>query len=138
MEWILPIETFSEANGVKKKRKNGKKTSEHWSDKKKRHDYQKFRIAHWWIVERPEIILPCTIKLTRVSPRTLDDDNLPMTFKWIRDAIADQIHPGLAPGRADDDKNINWQYDQEKGKPKSIKIQIFLQSTLSRISILDS
>jgi len=74
--------------------------------------------------DRPEITLPCKIVLTRVSPRSLDTDNLPCAFKWIRDAIADLIIPGLAPGRADGDELIEWVYEQEKQSQRCTKITI--------------
>lgn len=56
------------------------------------------------------------IQLVRVAPRKLDTDNLPFAMKHIRDCLADMIVPGLAPGRADDDARITWQYAQQKSK----------------------
>ncbi len=114
-EWHLDIKTISEAN-----------SSEHWSAKHKRHRLQKKKIMWHWLIEKPEMKLPCKIKLSRVAPRLLDDDNLLSSMKFLRDALADRIHPGLAPGRADDDKRITWLYFQEQGEPKkySVKIEI--------------
>lgn len=111
--WILPVYTVSEAN-----------LSEHWSKSSKRHKTQKTLIHFWFQNAKPKIFLPCIIKLTRISPRFLDDDNLTIAFKWIRDAIAENIFPGKAAGRADDSKLIKWQYDQIKGNPQSIKIEL--------------
>lgn len=113
----IPLRIISEANA-----------SEHWSKKHKRHKKQKGFVNLYckWIAS---IKPPCLIKLTRISPRKLDkDENLPMAFKYIKDAIADLIHPGLAPGRADDDDSISWEFAQEKGDPKtySIKIEVFV------------
>jgi hypothetical protein len=119
MEWILPIKTISEAN-----------SSEHWTKKKKRHDIQKVHIRLWWLNEKPEIQLPCKIKLTRLSSRLLDDDNLVMAFKWIRDTIAGEIFPSKAPGHADNDARLTWEYGQQKGKEKAIKIEIFSENQL--------
>jgi len=66
-----------------------------------------------------------TIKLIRISPRKLDaKENLPMAFKYVADAIADLIYPGLQPGRADDNYLMKWEYDQEKG-PGSIRIELY-------------
>jgi len=113
MEWILPIKTISEFNKM-----------EHHLRSWKRHKIQKNEIVLWWITERPVVNMPCTIKLTRISPRMLDDDNLRGAFKWIRDAIADKIRPGFAPGRADDTEEMKWEYSQRKGKPQAIKIEI--------------
>jgi|SRR5271157_2998663 len=112
ISWQIPLETISEAN-----------TSEHWTKKHKRHKHQKSVIAWQFMTEKPDISLPCKVRLTRISPRSLDDDNLRMAFKWIRDAIADNLIPGKAAGRADDDKRIFWEYAQEKG-PKGIKVDL--------------
>jgi hypothetical protein len=59
--------------------------------------------------------LPCTIKLTRIAPRFLDwDDNLPMSFKSVKDGICDWL------GVDDRDREaVKWSYDQKKpDKPK--------------------
>lgn len=113
--WLLPVKTVSEAN-----------IYEHWTKKHKRHKLQKRYIWAWSKqndIENTKV--PCTIKLTRLGPKTLDyDDNLRMAFKWIKDYIADQILPGQAAGRADGDPRIKWEYDQEKSKTYAIKIEI--------------
>ena len=71
------------------------------------------------------IPLPCHIKLTRLSSRSLDDDNLLFAFKSIRDYIADKLIPGLQIGRADGDKRITWEYAQETEKKQAVKIEIY-------------
>lgn len=112
--WQLPIKTVSEAN-----------SSENRWAKKKRHDYQKKIIRLWSIQNRvSHTILPCIVKLVRLSPRMLDSDNLVMAFKWIRDYVADQIIQGLAAGRADGDPRITWEYDQQKCPITAIRIEI--------------
>lgn len=112
---IIPIKTVSESN-----------CSEHWAKKRKRYKEQKFMT---FISCKDHInpnTLPCIINMTRIAPRQLDDDNLPMSMKWIRDEIADLLIPGKARGQADSDPRIKWTYAQEKGKPKeySVKIEI--------------
>lgn len=103
----LPIKTVSESN-----------SSEHWSTKHKRHKNQKKWVRIVWYKEgKPKIDLPCKVKLTRISPRTLDSDNLQGSLKWIRDAISEIIIPNTLAGRADDHPEISWEYDQQKGKP---------------------
>lgn len=111
------LETKSEAN-----------ISEHWSKKSNRHKKQA-KMVWFEMLSCPFIIPPCKVSITRISPRTLDDDNLRTALKWIRDAIAEKIHPNLAPGRADDDKLIEWDYLQWKGKPKAIRIEIYQPET---------
>lgn len=114
-EWNLPIKTVSEANSF-----------EHWTKKHKRHKAQKMLVSIAMRSESKEIDLPCHIKLTRLAPRILDkDDNLPMAFKFIKDQISDELIPGKAAGRADDDPRLSWSFDQQKSKDKSIKIEIF-------------
>lgn len=68
--------------------------------------------------------LPCLVTLTRIAPREFDYDNLVSSFKNTRDTIADWLIPGLAPGRADGDKRITWEYKQEKRNPKEHALRI--------------
>lgn len=93
--------------------------------KHSRNKMQKTIVKIYLSREIPVITLPCTVKLTRISPRSLDQkDNLPYSFKWISDTIADYIIPGKAAGRADDSKEISWIYNQEKGKPKEYALRV--------------
>lgn len=115
IDWHLPIKTVSEANCF-----------EHWTKKHKRHKLQQKYIWLAFKSERDFCPLPCHVKLTRISTRFLDkEDNLPCSFKWIKDEIAAHLTGILMPGRADDDKRIIWEYAQEKGKPQSIRVEIF-------------
>ena len=113
--WFIYIKTVSEAN-----------SSEHWTKKNKRHKSQKKFIRLWSLENNiKSTILPCIVRLTRLAPGMLDeDDNLRMAFKWIKDFIADEILPGQAPGRADSDKRITWTYAQEKSPIYAIRIEI--------------
>lgn len=72
-------------------------------------------------------ILPCQITLTRISPRSLDQDNLIASFKHTRDTIAGYLIPGLQAGRADSDERIQWNYDQRKGEVSEYAIEIKLE-----------
>lgn len=54
--------------------------------------------------------------------RPLDYDNLVHAFKNARDAIADFLIPGLAPGQADSTPGLSFQYQQEKSKEYYIEI----------------
>jgi hypothetical protein len=116
LKWQLPLKTVSEANCF-----------EHYQVKSKRHRQQK-RIIRLWSIEnnvRATTPLPCTIKLVRLANRELDEeDNLRMAFKYVKDYIADELIPGLAPGRADGDKRIKWEYGQEKSNLLSIRIEV--------------
>ncbi len=113
ISWLFHFHLKSEAN-----------ISRCWAIKSKVNRNQKLIIRFKFFNEKPKINLPCEVKLTRISPRQLDFDNLVYAFKSIRDEIADQILPGLAKGRADGDKRITWEYLQEKG-PYAVKVEIF-------------
>lgn len=116
--WHLNLKTASEAN-----------SSEHWIVKAKRHQKQKHMVKKVFLVEGPKITLPCKVTLTRLAPRGLDaHDNLPVSMKYIADAIAEYISPGKAIGRADDCKEITWAYDQKKGRPKEYGVFIQIES----------
>jgi len=66
--------------------------------------------------------LPCTITLTRIGPRDLDDDNLASGFKAFRDGVADWL------GIDDGDKRLTWRYAQRRGKPKEYAAEIVIES----------
>lgn len=86
-----PLQLVSEAN-----------QREHWSAKYKRKcEQQEFMALVLPMVER--FIRHAVVKLIRLERygKHMDDDNLPGSFKHVRDAIADWLKPGLAPGRAD-------------------------------------
>lgn len=114
IDWKLPLRTVSESN-----------SREHWYAKALRAKIQKKSIWYAFNEDRPNIPLPCIVKLSRKGPRLLDSDNLQSSFKAIRDQVADQIIPGLPPGRADGDPRIEWQYDQSKDKVYSVQIEVF-------------
>jgi hypothetical protein len=100
----IPIRTVSESN-----------QNEHWTKKSRRAKKQKTAVGLFLGWAKGDIRLPCKVALTRRAPRKLDDDNLRGALKAVRDAVADIIRPGLAPGRADDSEHIAWEYAQEKG-----------------------
>lgn len=112
-KWTINIQTVSESN-----------VSEHWTKKSARHRQQQEFVRKKFEREQQKIDLPCEIKLVRLSPCLLDDDNLVTAFKWIRDQVADCILPGLKKGRADADKRLSWKYDQEKHPIAAVRIEI--------------
>lgn len=128
LELVLPILTLSEANGLLSKTrfyKNGKAKPEHWTESHARHKAQKSAIYLALNSQKNLIKLPCVVKMTRQAPRDLDaDDNLRIALKWIKDAIAELITGDYVPGRADGDKRIKWEYDQEKCSEYKVKIEI--------------
>ncbi len=114
--WHSNLVTASEANSSENRWKKGK-----------RHKIQKNKIKAVLLSERPPITIPCSVVLTRIAPRELDEhDNLRMSLKWCADAVAEYLVPGKAVGRADDCKKIKWDYKQKKGGVREYGISIEL------------
>lgn len=108
----LPIKTLSEAN-----------LREHWAAKSKRVKLQR-TYASVMVGQHFRKIMATgrfIVTLTRIAPRSLDSDNLPRSFKAIRDGVADAI------GIDDGSKRYTWVYDQKKGKPKEYAVKIKIE-----------
>jgi hypothetical protein len=64
------------------------------------------------------------VKLTRVAPRALDDDNLRGALKSVRDGLASWL-------KVDDATPlVRWEYGQEKGEPE---VRVEVSSVLVRL-----
>ena len=125
--WELPLKTVSEGN-----------SSEHWLKRSRRHRQQQRFIRELFLRETRDIPVPCEITMFRIASRFLDqEDNLPMSLKWIKDQIGACLFPekvvtykmkdGYAAqnkGHADSDPRVVWKYGQEKGKIQGIRIEI--------------
>ena len=110
----LPIRTVSEGN-----------STQHWRIKDKRHKRQQSAVAKMLKPLRNKLRLPCEIHLTRYAPRKLDTfDNLPMSMKWIADAVCAIITGDYRPGRADGDARIKITCDQIISKEYAVNILI--------------
>lgn len=72
------------------------------------------REAAYYSVKKHE--LHCIVKITRVGPRSLDDDNLAGSCKSIRDGIADRL------GIDDRSEAVAWRYAQRRG-PYGVEIE---------------
>jgi hypothetical protein len=55
----------------------------------------------------PKVVLPCVVRLTRLSAGKLDDDNVRFALKAVRDGCADAL------GVKDNDPRVTWEYAQE-------------------------
>lgn len=76
-------------------------------------------VLHMWHLRHAWPSLPVTVALTRLGPKTLDDDGLRAALKHVRDGIAD------AYGCDDSDKApITWAYAQEKSRDYGVRITI--------------
>lgn len=110
----LPIRTISEANCF-----------ERWQVRHARHKQQKRVVSLGLSPVKGNVRLPCRIMLTRFAPDELDAfDNLPMSFKYIVDAVCAIITGNYVAGRADGDKRISIACAQEKSDAYGIKIEI--------------
>jgi hypothetical protein len=97
----LPIRTVSEAN-----------SREHWRAKNARKTAQQTEVRAEWLkaIRKRNVYLqtPYAVRLTRLGPRKLDDDNLRSAFKGIRDEVARLL------GVDDGSDLIRFEYGQEK------------------------
>jgi hypothetical protein len=100
IEIYLPVVTVSISN-----------VREHWAKRANRAKLHR-QLAYIMAKGLKGCALPVTIKLTRISPRKLDDDNLRGALKSVRDGIADRL------GIDDRDPRVIWEYAQTKGHPK--------------------
>src|SRR5262245_4207123 len=98
LAFTMPVRVDSRTNS-----REGWKAS--WARNKK----QKEALFCYWRMAvgfEFEASLPCVVRLVRIGPKRLDDDNLGESFKAIRDQIAYELH-------ADDgDERIKWEYAQ--------------------------
>jgi hypothetical protein len=110
----LPLQTKSEANSF-----------EPWRIKHARHKDQQRIVALGLNSIKDCIKMPCRIMLTRLAPDQLDKfDNLPMSFKYIVDAICSIITGDFRAGRADSDERISIACDQVKSSEYGVRIEV--------------
>jgi len=110
----LPIKTVSEANCF-----------EPWQVKHGRHKQQQRIVASSLTPLNVNFRFPCRIMLTRFAPDELDVfDNLPMSFKYIVDAVCAIITGNYVAGKADSDKRISIACAQVESKAYGIRIEI--------------
>ena len=107
-------------------------STDHWTVKRKRQNAQKIEVIAAMshlptaTIAKHQLL----ICITRIGGRRMDDDNYQNAVKAIRDAIADQLRPGLAPGQADSTDQFVWSYHQQKGSPKRIRIEFWKRITI--------
>lgn len=93
---------------------------EHWATKATRAKSQ--RILAWAELKAadkaPRLLGPVIVTMTRIAPRSLDDDNLRASLKAVRDGVADWLQVN------DNDSRVRWEYGQERGKPKTYAVRI--------------
>jgi hypothetical protein len=76
----------------------------------------------------PGMPVPCTVHMTRVAPRPLDDDNLRGALKGPRDQIA------VALKVDDRDPRVTWEYAQRKGAPNEYAVEVRVEATAEAVT----
>lgn len=66
---------------------------------------------------------PVRVRLTRLAPRLLDDDNLQAALKHVRDGVADAL------GLHDDDPRLHWSYAQQRERRYAVLVDIEAHTT---------
>ena len=88
----------------------------HWHERKERAHAHRNMVGMYWCqhIGTEPIEYPVAITLTRISPGTLDDDNLSGGLKSIRDGVTDCLMRTRTtpPVKDDRDPRIVWDYDQ--------------------------
>ena len=108
---VLPIKLVSEGNCF-----------EHWTKKHSRHKSQHASIYLAMLPFKSLISLPCSVHLTRYSPKFLDEhDNLRMSWKYAVDKVSECL-TGVGKGKGDNDPRITWVYHQEKSSSYGVKL----------------
>ncbi len=105
----IPIATVSEAN-----------QREHWAAKARRVKNQRGAVRVYLKPKLTGLRLPLVVKLVRLAPRRLDDDNLRGAFKAVRDEIAALL------GVNDGGDLVKWEYEQRKD-PKALAPAILIE-----------
>lgn len=102
---------------------------ESWQARATRAAAERRDVALTWLaavqphMRKPERLLPCEVKMTRVAPRELDGhDGLPASMKAVADEIA--VCLGL---KNDRDPRVEWKYAQRKGGPQEYAVEIELR-----------
>lgn len=107
MKTTVPVRTVSTLNVREDWRRRADRAREHRNTA-----WMMLRAMH----STPAV--PCTVLMTRVAPRPLDDDNLRGALKAVRDGIADWL------GVDDRDPRVKWEYGQRKGAIKFYAVDV--------------
>jgi hypothetical protein len=105
---VLPLRTRSTLN-----------QREHWATRHRRtRDERALTLAMLRIQLGPLQRAPVGVRLVRIAPRALDDDNLRGALKAIRDGVQDYV--GV------DDRYLRVDYDQVRGRPGEYGVRVEL------------
>jgi len=109
----LPIRLVSEANARDK-----------WGRIKRAKEQRRVVALKLNTVGRRTLKPPLALRITRIAPRRLDDDNLARSAKAVRDQLCDWL------GYDDGDERLSFAYAQCKGQPKeyAVRIEVYEQA----------
>ncbi len=98
---------------------------EHWTRHARRTHYQRTLVFNKLALHGswPAPLPPLNIRLIRIAPRALDDDNLCGALKAIRDGVADYLAGAYLAGD-DRQEGIAWTYAQTRGEPREYSVEI--------------
>lgn len=99
----------------------GLNAREHWRKRAKRVKAERLTARLVLTPHAKPDVFPVVVRMVRLSPGTLDSDNLQGAAKAIRDGVADWL------GIPDNDPRIDWQYGQERCKRGwfGVRVEIF-------------
>lgn len=107
----------------------GQNAREHFRVKAKRVKAERTAAA-CALYGKPKPPIPCSVRLTRVGPRSCDDDNLIGGLKAIRDQVAEWL------GVDDRHRNqVRYVYDQKRG-PWGVEIEFGQPVTGAQFTLL--
>jgi hypothetical protein len=117
----IPIHTVSEANA-----------HTHWRVRQKRAKQQRSTVQVVLRATATPPALPCSVTLTRIAPRALDDDNLAGALKHVRDGVADWL------GINDRDARVSWACAQRRGAARQYAVEVAIGPRAEvRVELLD-
>lgn len=116
IEFVIPVKTINEANG----------SHGHWRVKAERRKEQRLEakvecVAAFRCYKGEDVLFPSIVTMSRMSAGTLDDDNLRVSLKAVRDGIADAF------GLPDNDPRIEWRYGQEKCRRGAYGVRVRIE-----------
>jgi hypothetical protein len=113
---VAGLKTVSEAND-----------RSHWAvkNRRKQEQQQLVAVAMHNAIRGRQIEFPCVVKLTRIGPKRMDDDNWTRSAKGVRDIIAQKL--GCDDG---DESKIKFEYAQMPigSRDYAVKVEISTRS----------
>lgn len=116
IDFLVPgLKTVSEAND-----------RSHWTVKNKRKQEQQQMVAATVqnVLRGRRVEFPCTVKLTRIGPKRMDDDNWARSAKGVRDIIALKL--GCDDG---DESKIRFEYAQMPIGSRDYAVKVEIRSS---------